>query len=214
MTRTIAETRTRCRELTAKIAGEEPPPEEPPPLSSSPSAQWTALKQELLRQGYSSLNADEAIARTYPGLWELASAEIARTTSPGGSMHKAAPPPQKGAPMERASDILLDEARKLVAQGQAADLTAALAAVSKAYPQTYARYQKEGGQRLPVAKDLQQLTPPDQTDGQRRYEVLKARLAAKHPDWSEAQLYGAVAKTAEGEAALAQHRRQHLFRKA
>jgi hypothetical protein len=45
-------------------------------------AQWQALFQEKLAQGYSHLNAIESIAREYPGLGQAATAEQARQPQP------------------------------------------------------------------------------------------------------------------------------------
>jgi len=44
---------------------------------------WTMLVQAKLAEGYSTMNADEAINKAYPGLWQAAVAEHARNVRRG-----------------------------------------------------------------------------------------------------------------------------------
>jgi hypothetical protein len=82
---------------------------------------------------------------------------------------------------------------------------------NKEHPELWKRIQKEGPQRLPVMKDIQQVIPPPATKGQQTFEALQKQVRHKHPDWSDNAVFDAVHNSEEGQAALAQHREEHLF---
>jgi hypothetical protein len=48
----------------------------------TPLQQWQWAFQTLLAHGYYWLNAIETVHALYPGLWQQAVAEVARTTGP------------------------------------------------------------------------------------------------------------------------------------
>ena len=181
-------------------------------------AQWQARFQALLAEGYSHLGASDKIAHEMPELAEQAGLQVSRETHPGARVHKT----ERSVSMSHASDDMsaADELvalqKRHVAQGECLSAES-YPYVCKRYPRLYARYLAESrqpgyaSQRVPVAKDVQQLITTSPTSGERTFEGLTERERARHPDWTDRQVDDAVRKTAEGQAALEAHRREHLF---
>jgi hypothetical protein len=196
-----------CRETLAKAHGTDPPetppgtdpPEAPPPVSAL--ARWQAAKRAVNAEGWSHLGGNEEIERRFPGLTQAANLEINRGEGPVAT--------QKGMTMTAKEEFT--SLWKAYQQKHGGTDQQAMDHIAKDRPELWERGRKEGPTRVQVAKDIQQLDVPKQTEGEKRFEVLKQHVQAKHPEWPEGAVVEAVSLSADGKAAMAQHRRELLF---
>ena len=197
-------------------------------------ALWRALVQERLDQGYSTMNADEAVNQAHPGLWQQAVAEHAAhgqwrelpiqkgTDMPPltyaerqallRGVQKDVParvPPSTGAPRRRAWDEIQQLAKSTTD-------VAALEQVCHARPDLWARHRQDvlqGGGGVAVAKTVQHLTVPAPTQGYRDFTAMVDAMMRANPGMSAGQARDAVVRSEGGAEAWARHRQEHLFRR-
>jgi hypothetical protein len=195
-------------------------------------ALWRALVQERLDQGYSTMNADEAVNQAHPGLWQQAVAEHAAhgqwrelpiqkgTDMPPltyaerqallRGVQKDVParvPPSTGAPRRRAWDEIQQLAKSTTD-------VAALEQVCHARPDLWARHRQDvlqGGGGVAVAKAVERLTVPPPTEGQMTFEAMVEAMMRANPGMSAGSARDAVVRSEGGAAAWERHRQEHLF---
>src|SRR5262245_42611262 len=97
------------------------------------------------------------------------------------------PAPREGAPPMSATQDFA-RLRDAYRQQHGCTIREASDAINKQHPDLYTRHRTASPQRVPVAKQEQQLVLPPPTAGQQRLAVLKQQVQARHPDWSDGQV--------------------------